>query len=196
MTATDLMVDILQQKAANGFIAELYISHYPTGNTDNVKISQYPLITQHSSYNSVFSNTNSAQTNQIDADHAQYVPTEGAVEQGLLTGENTNGSSQAVAGYKLNIFSGASYGAWAIVDGDLSGNTGFKLRSTLELGVATSGTNTEFSSTYTYFYACSFTYDGYQESPLSEYTKDTLNQTKNRSITLKLFNLPGSSSSL
>tara|TARA_R100000152_G_C6782269_1_gene219461 strand:+ start:3017 stop:6097 length:3081 start_codon:yes stop_codon:yes gene_type:complete len=196
LVSTDVIMDTLQQKAANGFIAKLFISHHPTGNTDNMKISQYPLITQHSSYNGIFSSTSAGQTNRIDADHVQYVPTEGAVVQSLLTGQNTNGSSQAVAGYKLNIFGGSSYGAWAIVDGDLSSNSGYKLRSTLEMSIATSGTNTEWNNSYTYFYACSFVYDGYQESPLSSAVIDSSNQTKNRSITLKIFNLADSSSSL
>ena len=196
MQSTDLMLDTLQQKAVNGFIAKLFISHHPSGNTDNMKITQYPLITQHSDYNSIFSATTNGQNNWINADHEQYVPAEGSVVQSLLTGENTNGSAQSVSGYKLNIFGGSSYGSWAIVDGDLSTNPGFKLRSTLELNITTSGTNTEFNDSYTYFYACSFVYDGYQESPLSDPIRDISNQAKNRSITLKLFNLPGQASSL
>lgn len=93
----------------------------------------------------------------------------------------------SATGSKWNIFSKGDVAQWALKDGT-SNATAFKQSQINFANFATNNTPSNNANHFPQFYAASFTYDGYQETPLSPWERfDPVNSVNQITFTLRIY---------
>ena len=153
----------------------IYISCFDPANTDRValmRVSSYyhthGAISEHAQYTRTqyFNGINpwdsmgTNHTHQLEFDSAYTAHDEGDFDAPIIT--------MTPGDVRLQIFSSLSIGKWGTALKAFINPVTFDLMSNIDLNFMDHTANSDWKADVSYFWKCSFLYDGYQEGPLSD----------------------------